>query len=194
MTHSLTRSKNHVDLCVKRNSTYKIRQDENYLICRKSKLSALCAMTVGASGDFLNLGFSFICAHAQSRSFRGSGSSCAPQLSLVRQPLTVDDNRHHGTVQRRLPSTENQKTLQKCRKVGARNVPQPQTTQGDTLDLPWATKSSWCWALNGEMKGKEKLWISWLKTRIWCADVRLVSPNAAFTDLAGLASDCKRLS
>lgn len=40
------------------------------------------------------------------------------------------------------------------------------------------------------MKGKEKLWISWLKTRIWCADVRLVSPNAAFTDLAGLASDC----
>lgn len=114
------------------------------------------------------------CAHARTRSHRGgSDSSCARQLSLVRQPLTVDDDRQHGTVWIRRPSTETQKTLQKCRKVGARNLTQPRTTQGDPLDLPRATKSPWCWALNGEMKGKEKLWISWLKTRIWCADVRL---------------------
>lgn len=135
------------------------------------------------------------CAHAQTCSHRcGSGSSCAPRLSLVRQPLTVDDNRHRGSVWRRRPSTQNQKTPRKCRKVGTRNLPQPQTTPGDPLGLPWATKSPWCWALNGEMKGKEKLWISWLKTRIWCADVRLVSPHAAFTDPPGLASHSKSLS
>lgn len=125
-------------------------------------------------------------AHAQTLSLRcGSGSSCAPQLSLVRQPLTVDDNRHHGTVRRRRPSTENRKTLRKCRKVGTRNLPQPQTTQGDRLDLPWATKSPWCWALSGEMKAKEKLWICWLKTRTWCADVRSVRPHAALRGSTG---------
>lgn len=86
------------------------------------------------------------------------------------------------------------RSKKKCRKVGTRNLPQPPTTQGDTLDLPWATKSPWCWALSGGMKGKEKLWISWLKTRIWCADVRLVGPHAAFTDLPALASYSKWLS
>lgn len=32
------------------------------------------------------------------------------------------------------------RTLRKCRKVGTRNLPQPQTTQGDPRDHQWATK------------------------------------------------------